>query len=92
MPRECSQADRRYAELKQGKFEICERGVLVKPGDVKSFAKGLRYLLEHHKVERQGRRGAVVFKKSWELKQGYGSVPRRVDCHRFAMSHKGAPV
>ncbi|GAG69930.1 unnamed protein product [marine sediment metagenome] len=46
------------AELKEGEFEICERGVLVKPGDVEGFAKGLQYLLEHPDVRREmGQRG-----------------------------------
>ncbi len=48
------------AELtaKEGEFEVCERGILVKPGDVEGFAKGLRYLLEHPDVCREiGQRG-----------------------------------
>jgi glycosyltransferase involved in cell wall biosynthesis len=48
----------RNAELSEGEFEICERGLLVRKGDVKAFAKGLRYLLEHPEEGREmGRRG-----------------------------------
>ena len=55
---ECGVRNVANAELKEGEFEICERGVLVKPGDVKGFAKGLRYLLEHPDVCREmGQRG-----------------------------------
>ena len=32
---------------KEGEFEICERGVLVKQGDAEGFAKGLQYWLEY---------------------------------------------
>jgi glycosyltransferase involved in cell wall biosynthesis len=46
------------AELTEGEFEICERGLLVRKGDVKAFAKGLEYLLEHPEEGREmGRRG-----------------------------------
>ena len=48
------------AELaaKEGEFEVCERGVLVKRGDAEGFAKGLQYLLEHPDVRRKmGQRG-----------------------------------
>jgi glycosyltransferase involved in cell wall biosynthesis len=48
----------RSAELEEGEFEICERGLLVKPGDVEGFARGLQYLLEHPDVCREmGQRG-----------------------------------
>ena len=48
----------RIAELAEGEFEICERGILVRKGDVKGFAKGLKYLLEHGEKGREmGRRG-----------------------------------
>jgi glycosyltransferase involved in cell wall biosynthesis len=48
----------RIAELNEGEFGICERGVLVARGDVKGFAKGLHYLLEHPDVcTEMGRRG-----------------------------------
>jgi glycosyltransferase involved in cell wall biosynthesis len=46
------------AELSEGEFEICERGLLVKKGDIKGFAKGLKYLLEHPEEGREmGKRG-----------------------------------
>ena len=46
------------AELTEGEFEICERGVLVRKGDVQGFVKGLKYLLEHPEKGREmGRRG-----------------------------------
>ena len=39
-------------------FEVCERGVLVKPGDVEGFADGLQYLLEQPDLCKQmGERG-----------------------------------
>jgi glycosyltransferase involved in cell wall biosynthesis len=45
-------------ELEEGEFEICERGVLVRKGDVQGFVKGLKYLLEHPEKSREmGRRG-----------------------------------
>ena len=48
----------RISDLSEGEFEICERGLLVKKGDVKGFAKGLKYLLEHPKECREmGKRG-----------------------------------
>ena len=48
----------RKAESRQGEFEICERGILVKRGDVQGFAKGLHYLLEQPDLRRQmGQRG-----------------------------------
>jgi glycosyltransferase involved in cell wall biosynthesis len=51
------------AELAEGKFEICERGVLVKKGDVRGFAEGLKYLLGHPDecgaMGRRGRRYAI---------------------------------
>ena len=48
----------RISELSEGEFEICERGLLVKKGDVKGFAKGLKYLLENPKVRKEiGSRG-----------------------------------
>ena len=46
------------AEWREGEFEICERGLLVKKGDTKGFAKGLQYLLEHPEAGREmGKRG-----------------------------------
>jgi glycosyltransferase involved in cell wall biosynthesis len=46
------------SDLREGEFEICKRGVLVRKGDVIGFAKGLEYLLEHPKKGRaMGRRG-----------------------------------
>ena len=53
-------SDRRFrnSELSEGEFEIYERGLLVRKGDVKGFAKGLKYLLEHPEEGREmGRRG-----------------------------------
>jgi len=48
----------RNAELSEGEFIICERGLLVKKGDIKGFAKGLKYLLEHPEEGREmGKRG-----------------------------------
>ena len=48
----------RNAELSEEEFKICERGLLVKKGDVKGFANGLKYLLEHPEVGREmGKRG-----------------------------------
>jgi len=48
----------RISELSEGEFEICERGLLVKKGDVNGFAKGLKYLLENPKVRKEiGTRG-----------------------------------
>jgi len=48
----------RISELSEGEFEICERGLLVKKGDVNGFAKGLKYLLENNKVRKEiGTRG-----------------------------------
>ena len=48
----------RIAELSEAGFEICERGVLVRQGDVKGFAKGLKYLLENPKLRKEiGARG-----------------------------------
>jgi glycosyltransferase involved in cell wall biosynthesis len=48
----------RISELSEEEFEICERGVLVRKGDVKGFAKGLKYLLEHPEECREmGKRG-----------------------------------
>jgi glycosyltransferase involved in cell wall biosynthesis len=45
-------------EVGEGEFEVCERGVLVKKGDVEGFAKGLNYLLENPKVRKEiGARG-----------------------------------
>ena len=45
-------------ELERGEFEVCERGVLVQPGDAEGFARGLRYMLEHPDVCREmGQRG-----------------------------------
>jgi glycosyltransferase involved in cell wall biosynthesis len=46
------------SDLSEEEFEICERGVLVRKGDVKGLAKGLKYLLEHPEERREmGRRG-----------------------------------
>jgi glycosyltransferase involved in cell wall biosynthesis len=48
----------RNAEFGESDFEIYERGILVKKGDVKGFAKGLKYLLEHPEEGREmGKRG-----------------------------------
>ena len=48
----------RIVEWREGEFEICERGVLVRKGDVKGFVKGLKYLLEHPEEGREmGKRG-----------------------------------
>jgi len=48
----------RNAEFGESEFEICERGVLVSKGDVRGFAKGLKYLLEHPEECREmGKRG-----------------------------------
>ena len=45
-------------ELEEGEFEVCERGILVKKGNVEGFAKGLHYLLENPKVRKEiGARG-----------------------------------
>jgi glycosyltransferase involved in cell wall biosynthesis len=46
------------AELSEGEFEICERGILVKSGDAEGLAQGLQYLLEQPDLCRQmGQRG-----------------------------------
>ena len=42
-----SERGNQNAELAEGEFEICERGILVRKGDVRGFAEGLKYLLEH---------------------------------------------
>jgi len=48
----------RNAEFGESEFEIYERGILVKKGDVKGFANGLKYLLEHPEEGREmGKRG-----------------------------------
>jgi glycosyltransferase involved in cell wall biosynthesis len=48
----------RKAESRQGEFEICERGILVKSGDAEGLAQGLQYLLEQPDLRRQmGQRG-----------------------------------
>ena len=53
-----SEGQFRLAELSEEEFEICERGLLVKKGDIKGFAKGLKYLLEHPEEGREmGKRG-----------------------------------
>ena len=53
-----SEGQFRIAELSEGEFEICERGLLVSKGDTKGFANGLKYLLEHPKEGREmGKRG-----------------------------------
>ena len=52
-----SEGQFRIAELSEGEFEICERGLLVKSGDIVGFAKGLKYLLGHPEEGREmGRR------------------------------------
>jgi glycosyltransferase involved in cell wall biosynthesis len=53
-----SEGQFRNAEFGESEFEIYERGVLVKKGDVKGFAEGLHYLLEHPEEGRaMGKRG-----------------------------------
>jgi len=53
-----SEGQFRIAELSEAEFEICERGLLVKKGDVDGFANGLKYLLEHPEEGREmGKRG-----------------------------------
>ncbi|UCG11658.1 MAG: glycosyltransferase [Deltaproteobacteria bacterium] len=53
-----SERGRRKVEIQEGEFEICERGLLAKAGDVAGFAKGLGYLLAHPSVCRvMGKRG-----------------------------------
>ena len=51
-------------ELEEGEFEVCARGVLVRKGDVRGFAKGLKYLLENPKVRKEtgvrGRKYALL--------------------------------
>ena len=48
----------RNSESKDLGFEVCERGVLAKRGDVESFAMGLQYLLEQPDLRIQmGQRG-----------------------------------
>jgi glycosyltransferase involved in cell wall biosynthesis len=48
----------RDADLREGEFEVCERGILVKMGDGTGFAKGLKYLLDHPEVSKEmGKRG-----------------------------------
>jgi glycosyltransferase involved in cell wall biosynthesis len=37
----------RISDLSEGEFEVCERGVLARKGDVEGFASGLHYLLEN---------------------------------------------
>lgn len=45
-------------ELENSAFEVCERGVLVKQGDVEGFAKGLQYLLDNPDLSTEmGKRG-----------------------------------
>ena len=44
--------------MSEAEFEICERGLLVKKGDVNGFANGIKYLLEHPEEGREmGKRG-----------------------------------
>ncbi len=53
-----SEGQFRNAELSEAEFEICERGLLVKKGDVNGFANGLKYLLDHPEEGREmGKRG-----------------------------------
>jgi glycosyltransferase involved in cell wall biosynthesis len=57
-------------ELAEGEFEICERGILVKKGDVTGFAEGLRYLLEHPEECREmGRRGRDYAKQNHTMER-----------------------
>jgi glycosyltransferase involved in cell wall biosynthesis len=54
----------RNSELQRGTFEVCKRGVLVRPGDDMGFARGLEYLLEHpeefkREMGQQGREYAL---------------------------------
>ncbi len=45
-------------EAKDLKFEVCQRGIMVNPGDVDGFANGLRYLLQQPDLCKQmGQRG-----------------------------------
>jgi len=53
-----SECGMRNVEWRDGEFEICDRGVLVRKGDVRGFAEGLKYLLEHpDECGAMGRRG-----------------------------------
>jgi glycosyltransferase involved in cell wall biosynthesis len=53
-----SERGKHTAELGRGKFEICERGVLVRRGEIEGFAEGLQYLLDRPEVRTEmGLRG-----------------------------------
>ncbi|MEJ2363740.1 MAG: glycosyltransferase [Deltaproteobacteria bacterium] len=58
------------AELAEGEFEVCERGVLVRKGEVRGFAEGLKYLLEHpDECGEIGRRGKEYAIKNHTLER-----------------------
>ena len=60
----------RNAQWKRGEFEIGERGVLVRKGDVTGFAEGLKYLLEHPEECREmGRQGREYAKENHTLER-----------------------
>ena len=65
-----SERGNQNAELAEGEFEICERGILVRKGDVKGFARGLKYLLENPEKSRDiGRRGKEYAIKNHTLER-----------------------
>jgi len=64
--RNCGLRLENSTELEKGEFEVCERGILVKPGDVEGLAEGLKYLVENHarlKEEMSGRARLFVEQK-----------------------------
>ena len=60
----------RISELSEAGFEICERGILVRKGDVRGFAEGLKYLLEHPETGREmGQRGQEYAKQNHTMER-----------------------
>ncbi|HEY0003462.1 MAG TPA: glycosyltransferase [Pyrinomonadaceae bacterium] len=52
---------KREALDQRGAVELCERGLLVRPGDVEGFARGLAFLIENAETRRELGQRARVF-------------------------------
>ncbi len=59
-----SERERQNSQLREGEFEVCERGILVGRNDVAGFAEALKHLLEHPGFcQEMGKRGIEYAKR-----------------------------
>ena len=69
-PAACGEFDRSREEEDFDDFQVCERGVKVRPDDAESFARGLEYLIGAEEFRRaMGARGRLYVERNYSIER-----------------------